>query len=175
VTVETRPLDNLQSLPYFAPELVLVVAILLLIVWDLVSSPRAKTAGLLAISLAACAYSAGTSAWLLVREAPAQNLFYGLLAFDRFSNMFRIVFACVTATIAVFSVPPIPEGHTIPGRGVRDEVGGRDDLGDVAQVRREPFAHADLVNTVMLFDRSREVRGESPLLREVGADAIVRC
>ena len=121
MTVETRPLDNLQSLPYFAPELVLVVAILLLIVWDLVSSPRAKTAGLLAISLAACAYSAGTSAWLLVREAPAQNLFYGLLAFDRFSNMFRIVFACVTATIAVFSVPPIPEGHTIPGRGVRDD------------------------------------------------------
>ena len=121
MTVETRPLDNIQSLAYFAPELVLVVAILLLIVWDLVSSARSKTAGLLAISLVACAYSAGTSAWLLVREAPAQNLFYGLLAFDRFSNMFRIVLACVTATIAVFSVPPIPEGHTIPGRGVRDD------------------------------------------------------
>ena len=45
MTVETRPLDNIQSLPYFAPELVLVVAILLLIVWDLVSSPQRKTAG----------------------------------------------------------------------------------------------------------------------------------
>jgi NADH-quinone oxidoreductase subunit N len=121
VTVETRPLDNIQSLTYFAPELVLIAAVMLLIVWDLVSSARNKTTGLLVISLAACAYSAGTSAWLLVREAPAQNLFYGLLAFDRFSNMFRIVLACVSATIAIFSVPPIPEGHTVAGRGVRDD------------------------------------------------------
>ncbi len=116
--MDTAPLDNVHSLAYFSPELVIIAAILILIVWDLVSSPRTKTTGLVVISLTALAYSAGTSAWLLVRDAKAQNLFYGLLAFDRFSNMFRILFALVTGAIVVFSVPPIPEGHTLPDRGV---------------------------------------------------------
>jgi NADH-quinone oxidoreductase subunit N len=119
--VETRPLDNVQSLAYFSPELVMIGAILLLIVWDLIASSRTKTTGLVVISLSALAYSAGTSAWLLSREAKPQNLFYGLLAFDRFSNTFRILFALVTGLIAIFSVPPIPEGHTLPDRGVRED------------------------------------------------------
>jgi NADH-quinone oxidoreductase subunit N len=119
--VETQPLDNVRSLAYFSPELVIIAAILLLIVWDLVSSPRTKTTGLVAISLAACAYSGGTSAWLLARDATPQNLFYGLLAFDRFSNTFRILFALVSGAVAIFSVPPIPAGHTRPDRGVRDD------------------------------------------------------
>jgi NADH-quinone oxidoreductase subunit N len=119
--VETRPLDNVQSLAYFSPELVLIGAVLLLIVWDLVASPRTKTTGLVVISLAALAYSAGTSGWLLARDARPENLFYGLLAFDRFSNMFRVLFAFVTGAVVIFSVPPIPEGHTLPGRGVRDD------------------------------------------------------
>jgi NADH-quinone oxidoreductase subunit N len=124
VTVETRPLDNVQSLSYFAPELGIIGAILLLIVWDLVSSPRHKTTGLLAISLAAFGYSGIQSAWLLVSNAPARNLFYGLLAFDRFSNMFRVVLAFVSATIAILSVPPIPpgkDGATRPGDEKRDQ------------------------------------------------------
>jgi len=121
VTVNIRALNNVESLAYFSPELVIIAAILLLIVWDLVSSPRTKTTGLVVISLAALAYSAGTSAWLLARDAKPQNLFYGLLAFDRFSNTFRILFAFVTGLIAIFSIPPIPEGHTLAGRGVRDD------------------------------------------------------
>jgi NADH-quinone oxidoreductase subunit N len=119
MTVETRPLDNVQSLPFFAPELVMVAAVLLLIIWDLVASPAARIRGLVVISLAAFGFSAAESAWLLSRDLAPQNLFYGLLAFDRFSNIFRILFACVSGAIAVFSVPPIPEGHTVPARGVR--------------------------------------------------------
>jgi NADH-quinone oxidoreductase subunit N len=119
--VETRPLDNLRSLAYFSPELVMIGAILLLIVWDLVAPPRSKTTGLVVISLGALAYSAGTSAWLLARDAKPQNLFYGLLAFDRFSNTFRILFAIVSGAVTIFSVPPIPEGHALPDRGVRDD------------------------------------------------------
>src|SRR5437764_7892766 len=61
------------------------------------------------------------SGFLLARDAKPQNLFYGLLAFDRFSNMFRIVFAFVSASVVIISVPPIPEGHTLPDRGVRDD------------------------------------------------------
>jgi NADH-quinone oxidoreductase subunit N len=119
--VETRPLDNVRSLSYFSPELVLIAAILLLIVWDLVASKRSKLTGLVVISLAALTYSAVTSAYLLARDAEPQNLFYGLLAFDRFSNMFRILFAFVTGAIVLFSIPPIPAGHTLPDRGVRGD------------------------------------------------------
>lgn len=118
--METRPLDNLQSLPYFSPEIGIILAILCLIVWDLVASPRTKTTGLVVLSLSALAYSAGMSARLLMRDAPPQNLFYGLLAFDRYANMFRILFALVTAIIVVFSVPPIPAGKTLRTRGVSD-------------------------------------------------------
>jgi NADH-quinone oxidoreductase subunit N len=119
--VETRPLDNIRSLQYFSPELVLIAAILLLIVWDLAAPKRAKLTGFVVISLAALAYSAGMSAFLLARDPAPQNLFFGLLAFDRFSSMFRILFAFVTAAIVLFSIPPIPAGHTLPDRGVRDD------------------------------------------------------
>jgi NADH-quinone oxidoreductase subunit N len=119
--VETHPLDNVQSLPFFAPELGIIGAILLLIVWDLVAAPRHKTTGLLIISLAAVGFSGAQSAWLLTHDAPPQNLFYGLLAFDRFSNLFRVLFAFVSATVAVFSVPPIPAGKALPSAGVRDD------------------------------------------------------
>ncbi len=117
--METRPLDNVRSLAYFSPELVMIGAVLLLILWDLVAPPKHKTSGLCAISLSALAYSAGTSAWLLAHHAKPQNLFYGLLAFDPFSNTFRILFAIVGFAITIFSLAPIPEGHTLPARGVR--------------------------------------------------------
>jgi NADH-quinone oxidoreductase subunit N len=51
--------------------------------------------GILVIGLSALAVSAGVSVFSLVRDAAPQNLFYGLLAFDRFSNLFRLVFAFV--------------------------------------------------------------------------------
>jgi NADH-quinone oxidoreductase subunit N len=103
--VETRALDNVKSLVYFSPELVLIAAVLLIIMWDLVVKGRAKLPGILAIGLGALAYNAGMSAFLLSRDLEPQNLFYGLLAFDRFSNLFRIVFALVTASVMIFSIP----------------------------------------------------------------------
>ncbi len=120
--MESTPLNNVESLRYFTPELVLIAAVLLLIIWDLVArDKKTKLVGLVAISLAAVAVSGGMSAFLLSRELEPKNLFYGLLAFDRFSNMFRILFAAVTGTIVIFSIPAIPEGHTLPDRGVRDD------------------------------------------------------
>ena len=75
------------------------------------------------ISLSALGFSAALSGWLLSRDAAPHNLFYGLLAFDRFSNLFRILFAFVTATILVFSVPETTKSrregeqrHPRPGR-----------------------------------------------------------
>jgi NADH-quinone oxidoreductase subunit N len=111
--VETRALDNVQSLAYFTPELGLIAAILLIIVWDLAVKGRAKMPGILAIGLASLALSAGVSISSLVRDVAPQNLFYGLLAFDRFSNLFRLVFAFVTAAIMVFSIPSDEPGEKL--------------------------------------------------------------
>lgn len=120
--MESTPLNNIESLRYFTPELGLCAAVLLLILWDLVAkNSKTKLIGLVSISMAALAFSGGMSAWLLSRELEPKNLFYGMLAFDRFSNMFRILFAAVTGTIVLFSIPAIPEGHTLPDRGVRDD------------------------------------------------------
>src|SRR5262249_25955418 len=70
-----------------------------------VAHGRAKLGGILVISYAALAYSAGASIYALVRELPPQNLFYGLLAFDRFANLFRAIFAFVSGAIIIFSLP----------------------------------------------------------------------
>ena len=102
-------LDNLKSLAYFTPELALIAAVLLLIIWDLIA-PR-KIAGLVAISVAALGYSGVMGAYFLARDVGPQNLFYGLLAFDRFSNLFRIIFAFVTITIIIFSLPSRAAGE----------------------------------------------------------------
>ncbi len=96
-------LDNVKSLAYFTPELALIGAILLLIVWDLVAPKR--VAGLVAISVAALGYSGAMGAYFLSRDMGPVNLFNGLLAFDRFSSLFRIIFAFVTIAVIVFSLP----------------------------------------------------------------------
>src|SRR5262245_47120165 len=105
-------LDNFQSLAYFTPELALITAILALIAWDLLAKGRVKLIGLLGISFAALAYGAGMSAFALSKNLAPQNLFYGLLAFDRFSNLFRVVFAFVSASVVVVSIPPDEPGET---------------------------------------------------------------
>ncbi|WP_437277334.1 NADH-quinone oxidoreductase subunit N [Sorangium sp. So ce375] len=108
--MEPRTLDNVASLAYFAPELGLIAAALLLVVWDLASPARLKLAGLVIISLAALAWSGGLGAYFLATDAGPHGLFYGLLAFDRFSNLFRVIFALVTGAIVLFSVPPRAPG-----------------------------------------------------------------
>ncbi len=120
--MESAPLDNVASLAYFTPELALIGAILLLIVWDLLAKGTSqKMTGIVVISLSALGFSAALSGWLLSRDAAPHNLFYGLLAFDRFSNLFRILFAFVTAAIIVFSVPETTKSAQTHGtNGIRD-------------------------------------------------------
>lgn len=120
--METHPLDNVRSLASFGPELALSVAVLLVIVWDLATgrdraasgskpvpaapaSRRVRVGGALVLAGAALAVSAGLSVRAIVTGAPPQNLFYGLIAFDNYSCLFRILIAFVTATALVFSKP----------------------------------------------------------------------
>jgi NADH-quinone oxidoreductase subunit N len=98
-------LDNLKSLPLFAPELGLVLGILLLIGWDLANRGPGKADGLAAIALVTLAYAGGQSTLSLLKDEPAELLFGGLLASDRFAHIFRALFAAVTAVIIVFSAP----------------------------------------------------------------------
>ncbi|MBI4704629.1 MAG: NADH-quinone oxidoreductase subunit N [Deltaproteobacteria bacterium] len=100
-------LGNVASLAYFSPELVLVGAILAVILWDvLVREHRAKLLGALCLGLLGLAYAAGASAFYLAAPVAPQNLFHGLLVFDRFACGFRILFAFVTAVALLFVVPP---------------------------------------------------------------------
>jgi len=113
-------LDNVASLPFFAPELALMGAVLLVIIWDLaVRDARLKIVGSVAICVTALGYSAVSAASFLAGDFAAKNLFGGiyvpeelaysapgLLAFDDFTNTFRILFAVVSAIILVFVVPP---------------------------------------------------------------------
>ncbi|WP_437754410.1 NADH-quinone oxidoreductase subunit N [Sorangium sp. So ce1389] len=112
--METRTLDNVESLAYFAPELGLIAAVLLLVAWDLAAPARLKIGGLVVLSLAALGWSGGVGAYFLASDAGPLNLFHGLLAFDRFSNLFRVLFALVTAAIVLFSVPPSREPGVEP-------------------------------------------------------------
>jgi NADH-quinone oxidoreductase subunit N len=109
-------MGNVESLPYYGPELALCVAILGIIVWDLVAKePRRKVVGNVAICLAALAYSAISSATFLVEDVDPQNIFHGLLAFDDFANTFRILFAFVTSLIVVFAAPGMLSGPASAG------------------------------------------------------------
>jgi len=106
-----EPLDNIASLAYFGPELALIAAALLVIIWDLVvKDHRMRVLGAVAISLAALAYSAIGSVSFLMSDLEPQNLFFGLLAFDDFANTFRILFAFVSAVIIVFATPAMLGG-----------------------------------------------------------------
>jgi NADH-quinone oxidoreductase subunit N len=98
-------LSNFESLRLFAPELGLIVGILLLIVWDLVVSGPAKSQGLVAIALVTLLYAGGQAAIYLAAEEPSKILFGGLMASDRFAHVFRVFFALVTAIIILFSAP----------------------------------------------------------------------
>ncbi|MBN4059238.1 hypothetical protein JYT22_01140, partial [Endomicrobium sp. AH-315-J14] len=101
-----QSLGNIDSLPYFGPEMGLIGAILTVILWDLfVKDQRKKIYGCVAIALTALAYSAGSSLMFLSKGIEHQNLFNGLLAFDEFGQIFRVLFASVTALILLFITP----------------------------------------------------------------------
>ncbi|PKN49641.1 MAG: NADH-quinone oxidoreductase subunit N [Deltaproteobacteria bacterium HGW-Deltaproteobacteria-20] len=99
------PLDNLQSLSFFLPEIAIIAGVLLVVFWDLVARGTTRITGIVAITLAALATSGAISVGYLYKGLPTLKLFYGLLAFDAYAHLFRIVFACVAAIIIVFAVP----------------------------------------------------------------------
>jgi NADH-quinone oxidoreductase subunit N len=107
-------LDNLQSLTWFFPEFALTAGVIAIIVWDLVSVGQNRIRGTSLIALAAVLTSGGLSLVYLVRQLagliPSMNLFGGLLAFDPFSHLLRVVFAFVAAIVVIFAAPSAETG-----------------------------------------------------------------
>lgn len=126
-------MDNLQSLKYLAPELALIGGILLIIVWDLIAKGRSKITGIVGLSAVALAISGGIGLNALLTKSEPVALFYGLIAYDRFSNLFRVVFAFVTAVVVLFSIPSDETGKAAPAA---DDDAPKD--GALAKFRRDP-------------------------------------
>ena len=103
--METQPLDNIQSLSFFTPELVLCGAILLIILWDLAAKKSSRALGVVLIAAAALGYSGISALSAIPRGVEGQNLFFGLLGYDRFANLFRVIFAFVSGVVLLFSMP----------------------------------------------------------------------
>ena len=98
-------LDNGPSLARFVPELVLTAGILAVILWDLAARGRARAAGAAAITFATLCVAGGRALYELSANRPAELLFGGMLATDRFALAFRAFFAIVTAIVVLFSLP----------------------------------------------------------------------
>jgi len=100
---------------------VLVSAMLGIILWDLVAREhRRRVWGVILIALVALSYSAGVSVQCLSTSVAPQSLFGGLVAFDGLSNLFRALFALVTAITIVLVAPdalapPRPGVNRNPG------------------------------------------------------------
>ena len=122
-------MDNVQSLKYFAPELALIGGVLLIIVWDLVAKGRSKITGIVALAAAALLVSGGIGLSALLKDAEPETAFYGLLAYDKFSNLFRVLFAFITGVVVLFSIPSDDKP------GVEDEA-PRDK--ELSKFRRDP-------------------------------------
>ncbi len=94
----TIALDNVQSLRYFAPELILSVGILAILVADLVvgKPDRKRSFGVAAVSLAIALV-----ATLATMDGRARGLFGGLIARDPFTDFFKVLFIVTSALVGV--------------------------------------------------------------------------
>ena len=91
-------LDNFQSLKFFAPELILSVGVLAILVADLFARApsRMRSAGITMGTLVAALV-----ATLATMDGVSRGLFGGLIARDPFTDFFKILFIATTAFVGV--------------------------------------------------------------------------
>ncbi len=91
-------LDNIASMKYFAPELILSIGILAILTVDLiVGKPDRKRSSLLAMSTLVLALLAT----LVTSDGVSRGLFGGLIARDPFTDFFKLLFIATTAFVGV--------------------------------------------------------------------------
>lgn len=106
-----RVLSNVESIPYLYPETILTLGVLGIVLWDLVGPRESRFSGVVGIALTALAGSFALSLYYLSHRFPAISLFGGQLAFDRYANVFRALFAVITATVLVCALPSAEAAH----------------------------------------------------------------
>jgi NADH-quinone oxidoreductase subunit N len=106
-----RVLSNIASVPYLYPEFVLILGVLGIVLWDLVGPKESRFSGVVAIALAALAGSFSLSVYYLLHHFPPMSLFGGQIAFDRYANVFRCLFALITATVLICALPTPEAAH----------------------------------------------------------------
>lgn len=106
-----RVLSNIASVPYLYPETILTLGVIGIILWDLVGPRESRFAGVVVIALAALAGSFGLSVYYLSHHFPSLSLFGGQLAFDRYANVFRALFALITAIVLICALPTPEAAH----------------------------------------------------------------
>ncbi len=93
-----QALDNVASLKYFAPELLLSVGVLAILVADLLAgAPSRKRSGGITIATIVAALVA-TAATM---DGQSRGLFGGLIARDPFTDFFKLMFLATTAFVGV--------------------------------------------------------------------------
>ena len=103
--MSTLKLDNVASLAPFAPELGLIAAVVLVLLWDLVAPRAYRVLGAVALTIGALGFSGGAGLFALLGGAPSRLLFNGLLSLDPYANLFRVLFAAVTIVVVLFVLP----------------------------------------------------------------------
>jgi len=92
------PLDNVASMKWFAPELILSVGVLAILIVDLiVGVPSRKRAGGITIAALAGAFAATVA----TMDGQSRGLFGGLIARDPFTDFFKLLFLATTAFVGV--------------------------------------------------------------------------
>ena len=94
------PLTNIDSIPYFIPEIILVVFAVLAILMDLVN--RGKNAE--RVAYVALVGVAVTLIAVIVLGSSERSLFLGMVRLDSFAMFFKILILIATAVTVVFSI-----------------------------------------------------------------------
>ena len=90
-------MSNFNSLSFYLPELIIIVTILLLIVFDLVPSTKPYT-----FSLSICSIIL-SAIFLMFSYGETQSLFMGMIAIDPFSHYFKFIFLFTALSIILVS------------------------------------------------------------------------
>ena len=93
-------MTNIQSLPYFLPELALTAFIVGIILVDVFSKSVSRNRVVWALSLTAVAVA---GLLLLLQTPPKDAIFYGALAIDPYSRFFKWIFLLATGIIYLVS------------------------------------------------------------------------
>ena len=90
-------MDNLNSLSYYIPELIIITSILLIIILDLIPVAKSYTFPLALISIVLSAL------FLWQSYGYSQDLFMGMIVLDPFSHYFKFIFLFTTFSIVLIS------------------------------------------------------------------------